>query len=292
MATVKIKWDPKGFELDSLRDKKITRTTDGDTIFVEVSIRMLSIDAPELHYPGMTKPGKYDDKFKQLAQWIDHSNGMVSPGLAKFLKGKLSTGKAGSLHQVQGEKAHAEFQKILDSKLVKKTGNKRPVFLWAANEHFDQYGRLLAYVSPYYTKNELATMTLVDRATFNLLMVKSGWAASFPIYPSLPKKEDFELLQDAGETAFGKHFGIWKNSLTLTGYEYRMCVRLYELMEKIKAGTTVTAKEKKGWIERYCVDITTCKLYDPQDYYNVKPYNRLFIWPEDVKAAKTKLDLS
>jgi endonuclease YncB( thermonuclease family) len=292
MASVKINWNPKGFELDALRDKKITRTTDGDTIFVEVSIRMLSIDAPEVHYPGMTKPGKYDSKFQQLGQWIDHSNGLVNSGLANFLKVKLITGKAGTLHQEQGEKAYAEFQKLLDAKLTKKAGKKRPVFLWAANEHFDQYGRLLAYVAPYYTKKELVNKTLEDRATFNLLMVKAGWAASFPIYPSVPKKEDFELLQNAGEDAFGKHKGIWKNSLTLAGYEYRMCVRLCELMEKIKAGETITAEERKKWIERYCVDITTGKLYEPQDYYKVAPFNRLFIWPKDVAEARAKLNLT
>ena len=47
MSEVKIFWDPIGLEVDSLRAKTYIRSTDGDTPYVSVSIRMLSIDAPE-----------------------------------------------------------------------------------------------------------------------------------------------------------------------------------------------------------------------------------------------------
>ena len=70
MSEVAIFWDPKGFELDSLGNKKYLRATDGDTPYVSVSIRMLSIDTPEVHYPGNTKPSRQDDNLAQLAAWM------------------------------------------------------------------------------------------------------------------------------------------------------------------------------------------------------------------------------
>ena len=49
-------------------------------------------------------------------------------------------------------------------------------------------------------------MSYKERATFNLLMVESGWAAPFPIYPGLPKYRDLVLLQEVAEEAckYGK----------------------------------------------------------------------------------------
>ncbi len=40
MAKVKIFWDPKGFELDSLGNKEFLRITDGDTSYISMSVRM------------------------------------------------------------------------------------------------------------------------------------------------------------------------------------------------------------------------------------------------------------
>lgn len=68
MSQVKIFWDPKGFELDSLRTKRFLRIADGDTPFISMSIRMLSIDTPETHYPG--KPSRQGGNLAQLAYWI------------------------------------------------------------------------------------------------------------------------------------------------------------------------------------------------------------------------------
>ncbi len=290
MPKLVIDWKPgEKVKLDQLGTRKVKRITDGDTPFVEMSIRLLSVDAPEVHYPGNTDPAKYDQKFVQLADWIDQGCAPIKSKLGNYLKPLLATGKAGSLHSEQGHRAAEEFDKMLNTRLNNK---KRPVFLLAANEHFDQYGRLLAYMSPYYTKARLTTITPKQRATFNLQLVESGWAASFPIYPSLPKKEDFELLQDAGEAAYNKKKGVWKDDKSLLGYEYRMCVRLYQITEKIMAGENPPKTERDKWIERYCADIMTGKRYDPQKYYLVPPYNRLFIWPDDVKEATARLGLT
>ena len=70
MSKVKLFWDPMGFELNSLGTTKLERITDGDTPYISMAIRMLSIDTPEVHYPGTEDPSKHDAKLKELAGWI------------------------------------------------------------------------------------------------------------------------------------------------------------------------------------------------------------------------------
>ena len=288
MSEVKIFWDPKGIELDSLGKKKYLRSTDGDTSYISVSIRMLSIDTPEVHYPGNSKPSKQNENFKKLAEWINQGKAPITKELGEFLLPKLETGHAGTLHEDQGKKATNEYENIISKKLMKSNGKKRSVFIKAANENFDQYGRLLAYMAPSYTKKELQSIPIVDRYTFNLLMIKSGWAASFPIYPSIPKYDDLILLQQSGKEAFENKKGAWENDKMLTGYEFRMCVKLYEITRKIVNKKPV---KTNSWITRYCVDMTTREIFPPQDYHKIKPYNRIFLWTKDVSSAVGKMNL-
>ena len=81
MSKVGIFWDPKEFELDSLGSKRYLRATDGDTPYVSMSIRMLSIDTPEVHYPGNTKPSRQDEPLAQLADWMQQGKAPISPEL-------------------------------------------------------------------------------------------------------------------------------------------------------------------------------------------------------------------
>lgn len=291
MSQVKIFWDPDGFELASLGRKKYQGTTDGDTPSVSMPVRMLSIDTPETHYPDNQSPSKQDGSFAKLAEWIHSGIAPIESGLGDYLFPKLSTGAAGSLQERQGVKAADCFEKTVKSKLTKPDGSVRNVFLRAADESFDEYGRLLAYMAPYYNGEEISTMSLMDRATFNLMMIDSGWAATLPIYPSLPKHLDLELLQDSAKSAYEAKKGAWAEPLMLTGYEFRMCVKLHDVTEKIVAGKEVSSREKSGWIERFCADMSTREIYYPQDYYKVKPYNRIFIWPEDVSEAVARMNL-
>lgn len=291
MAPVQVFWDPKGFELDSLGTKKYIRATDGDTPYVSISIRMLSIDTPEVHYPGNQHPSKHDAKLKQLADWIKAGEAPINKGLGNYLYPRLATGKAGTLQEKQGDKATKKFKELIEKKLKRPGGTRRRVFLKAADEHFDQYGRLLAYMAPYYRADELASLSFKDRATFNLLMVVSGWAASFAIYPSIPKHMDLIMLQEAGKDAFDNNKGAWADPKMLTGYEFRMCMKLYGITKDLVSGKKLSSKEKYGWIYRYCADITTREIFYPQLYYKVKPYNRIFIWAEDVTEAVGKMNL-
>jgi len=291
MSQVKIFWDPSGFELDALGTKKYLRATDGDTPYVSMSIRMLSIDTPEVHYPGFQKPSKHDAKLAQLADWLQAGRAPVSSGLAEYLHPKLATGTAGTLQEGQGESATVKFKELLDEKLTRPSGRKRSVFLQAADRPFDHYGRLLAYMAPSYSAKERASMSRKDRATFNLLMIESGWAASFPIYPSIPRYADLVMLQEAAKDAYDHKKGAWADPVMLTGYEFRMCVRLYEVTKKLVDGQELSSKERYGWVTRFCADMTTRQIFYPSSYYKVAPYNRIFIWPEDVAEAVGRMNL-
>jgi len=292
MAQVRIFWDPSGFELDSLGTKEYLRVTDGDTTYVSMSIRMLSIDTPEVHYPGNRKPSKQDENLAQLAEWIKEGKAPINSDLAEYLLyPKLATGTAGTLQEEQGERATAKYEELLEEKLTRPSGSKRRVYLRAADEHFDQYGRLLAYIAPYYSSQERASMSLRERATFNLLMVDAGWAASFPIYPSIPGYDDLVMLREAARDAYHQKRGAWADPMTLTGYEFRMCVKLHGITKKLVEGKTLSSSERSRWITRYCVDMTTMEIFQPQEYYRVAPYDRIFIWPEDVAEAVGAMNL-
>jgi endonuclease YncB( thermonuclease family) len=293
METVAVFWDPAGFELDSLGKKRhVPPPWDGDTPYVRIPIRMLSIDTPETNYPGLGKPSKSDAMLQELAKWIRQGDSPVADGLAQHLVPRLETGSAGSLQEKHGEKAKTEFAKLLDETLTRPSGPKRNVFLRAADEHFDAYGRLLAYMAPAYTEKELASRPLHERATFNLLMVESGWAATFPIFPSLPKYEDLVRLHEVATKAIDTGAGAWADAdLMLTGYEWRMCIKLHRVTRKLVRGESISSSEKRSWISRYCLDMTTLEIFRPQDYHRVPPANRVFVWPRDVRRAVAELNL-
>lgn len=244
MARLKLFWDPAGLELNAIGTNRFVRITDGDTPYVSMAIRMLSIDTPEVHYPGNQDPSRHDEKLAELAGWMQESKAPLHPGLASYLHPKVATGHAGTLQKQQAEAATAAFQKMLDLKLTKPNGEKRPLFLRTANEPFDQYGRILAYISPNYNEKEREGMSRQERATFNLMMVESGWAASFPIYPSLPRHADLLMLKEAAEEAFQNNREAWADPIMLTGYEFRMCYKLWEVTRKLVRGEALSSREK------------------------------------------------
>lgn len=294
MPEIKFFWDPQGFEVDSLGTKEYVDLTDGDTPYIKVSIRMLSIDTPEVHYPGANqKPSLHDEKLAKLAEWIKEDKAPINDGLARYIQPRLATGDAGTRQLRQGEAATATFEALIKEKLTPPPGSRRKMrtlFVRTANQPFDQYGRLLAYVAPNYSASERETMSREQRATFNYLMVKSGWAASFIIYPSLPSYPDLVLFQKAAQAAFEGNLGAWADPLFITGYEFRSMYRLWEITDQLVKGKKVS--DRFGWIERFCADMTTREIFYPQDYYKVAPYNRLFIWPADVTEAVGKLNLT
>ncbi len=291
MPDVKIFWDPQGISIDTLGTNAFLRVTDGDTPYISMSVRMLSIDAPEVHYPGRTPPSRHDASLAELADWIQQGKAPISDDLAAYLHPRLATGQAGTLHERQGQQAAATFKQMLDQMLTRPGGSQRSLFIRTADERFDQYGRLLAYIAPSYSRDELARMSPWERATFNLLLVRAGWAATLIIYPSLPKYEDLVMLRDGAKEAYLKGRGIWGEPLSLTGYEFRMAVKLYDVTRRLLAGESLSSSQRSSWIERYCVDLTTQEIYYPESYIRVAPYNRLFVWPKDVSEAVARCNL-
>ncbi len=290
---VQLFWDPSGQELDAIGTKRYLRCLDGDTPYVAMNIRLLSIDTPEVHYPGRKKTSSWDEALAQLAEWIWKGAAPIDAGLAEYLYPKLATGRAGSWQEEQGQKARAFLERLIRERLYDEGRRRRPrsVFLRVAEEPFDRYGRLLVYMAPYYTPEERAGMDRRQRATLNLLMVEAGWAAPFPIFPNLPRHEDLELLREVAEEAYRQRRGIWQEPNGLTGYEFRMSVRLYEVTERLMNGARMSETERSGWISRYCVDMTTREIFYPQRYFRVPPYHRVFVRPEDVNRAVSQLNL-
>lgn len=290
---LKIFWTPVGITLDTIREKRLVDITDGDTPNIRMNVRMLSIDTPEKNPTGeIRNRDELQALFQDTAAWIDGGESPVREALAGFLSPRLARPDAVAAHLAQGAEATAFHEALAAEKLRRPSGSMRPLFVRVADERFDQYGRLLAYVAPSYTAEERRRMSRRERATFNLELVAAGWAASFPIFPSVPGEDDLPMLQAEAKAAAEGKRGAWADPLALAGYEFRMAERLAALRKAVRAGRRVQAESWFGWIERYCCDIETALLYGPQDYVKVAPWNRLFIWPRDVRRAVAELNLT
>jgi len=70
-----------------------------------------------------------------------------------------------------------------------------------------------------------------------------------------------------------------------------MCIKLFEITKKLVAGKKLSDYAKYRYVSRFCVDMATREIFYPGSYYRVSPYNRLFVWAEDVGDAVAKLNL-
>jgi endonuclease YncB( thermonuclease family) len=258
-------------------DKPIwVSATDGDTPTIQLPIRMLGMDAPELHYAGATKenPGKYDGA---LASFLAKSGKQLDAGLRKYLAPRLTD--QASTRQIQaGEAAYKHFDEMVKARLDRGLGKNgkpltpRRLFVMVSRQVFDRYGRLLAYVNASYEKKEREKLPPAKRLTFNLQMIKDGHAVSLLIYPNVPKAADLKLVQTAVHEARIHRKGFWEQGKkTLLPYEFRWIVD--------------TIAGKRQGPDRYCGDITTAKLFMPLQYYRVEAENRLFFFPEHISEA-------
>lgn len=293
LEPVQIFWSPRGVTMPSLGTKAFIDNHDGDTPNIRMPVRMLSIDTPEITAGTADGATKVDAKLLQLADWIQQrpADVPISRRLADFLLPKLTTGKAGTLQFTQGTKA-AEFAKAnTERRLTKPNGDKRSVFVRTTEPPFENNGRLLAYLAPNFTRTELQTLTRDERSTFNLDMVREGWAAPFVLYPSIPGELDLPLLLQAAADAAAAKREIWGDPATLLAYEYRMVEKLFAIAKKIIVDNQQPT-DRFGWRERYCVDMRSRILVGPEDYFEIDPVYRLWIWPADVGDAVSKLNLT
>ncbi|MEV0032466.1 thermonuclease family protein [Nocardia sp. NPDC050793] len=293
LEAVQIFWSSGGVGMPSLDSKALVDIHDGDTPSIRMPVRMLSIDTPEVTAGSPQGAVAVDEKFAQLAEWIQQrpADVPISRRFADFLLPRLSTGKAGTIQFSQGTRA-ADFAKAnAAQRLTRPDGSRRNLFVHTADAPFDGNGRLLAYLAPAYSKPELATLTREQRSTFNLDMVRSGWAATFIIYPSIPGELDLPLFLSAADEAVTARRGIWDEPTTMPAYEYRCVERLYAVAKSIVVDKK-PVPDPFAWRERYCADMRTRVLVGPEDYFDIDPTYRLFIWPTDVRAAVSSLNLT
>ncbi|WP_109524589.1 MULTISPECIES: thermonuclease family protein [Nocardia] len=289
---IEVLWSPAGVTVPSRGAKPLVEsdTSDGDSPKLAIAIRMLSIDTPETTADTPAGAARVDEKFAQLAQWLrDRTDLPVTRRFAEYLIPKIGTGNAGTLHFQQGKAASAFSKANMAARLDRPHGPDRSVFVRTADAPFDNYGRLLAYLAPNYSDKERASMTRAERSTFNLDLVAEGWAAPFVIYPSIPGELDLPLFLDAAANAVTANKGIWSEALTMPAYEYRAAEKLHGIAADIVAGEKPT--DRYGWRSRYCADLRTRRLHGPEDYFDIDPVYRLWIWPADLRTATADLNL-
>lgn len=291
MDNLEILWTPAGTTLPSLRSRSLTDVSDGDTPNVRMPIRMLSVDTPEVTARSETGAANVDAKFSELAEWMRQGMAPVEGAFRDYILPKLENTDAGTLQFTQGKEASAFYKQIIEQRLTKPNGRKRKLFLRSPKEPFDGYGRLLAYVSPSYSTKELATMTRKERATFNLDLVESGWAAPFILFPSIPNELDLPIFVEAAIDARENRRGQYQDELSMPGYEYRACEKLYTITKKIVQGTNLSVKKRMAWRSRYCADMRNRKIFGPDGYIHIPAPYRLWIWPEDLQRSITMLNL-
>lgn len=288
---IQILWTPAGERIPNLGSRALVDVSDGDTPNIRMPIRMLSIDTPEVTARSENGAMNVDAKFSELAEWIKAGKAPVSDGFAEYILPKIETGTAGTLQYQQGKSASAWYKAQSEKRLKKPNGRKRDLFISTADAPFDNYHRVLAYVAPSYSSKELKTMSRRERATFNLDLVESGWAAPFIIFPNIPGELDLPMFLDAATKPQIEKDGQYSDELSLPGFEYRMIEKLYGITKKLVAGESLSYPDQLKWRTRYAADVRTRVLYGPEDYMAVPMQYLIWIWPQDVQKAISMLNL-
>lgn len=110
---IAIDYKPEALEVG---DKpKFVSATDGDTPTLTMPVRMLGMDAPELHYGGATEsnPGKYDDAF---SKFVSKQGAGLSDELKDYLAERLDDAVS-TRHIQAGKVAFEHFEKIREERL-------------------------------------------------------------------------------------------------------------------------------------------------------------------------------
>ena len=268
--------------------KKLIHTSDGDTPIIEQPIRMVSCDTPE-KAPYAGKPEVSQPKLDRCKQRLENGFYDTLPQELRDYLIKKITNDAADKHISAGMDATAIFESLLEQRLTKPSGSKRKTAVIPTGEIIDIYGRLLAYIAPWFGGGQNDPLPPIGdprRRTFNLDMIENGWAAFFPIYPSLPKNIDLNLAINAAESAWNNKEGIWNKygDKVLLGYEYRMCIKL--------ASADTSENGIKDAFQRICVDLQTLDIVGKYGFHDIPPCYRLWIWDKDIKQAKIDLQLN
>ncbi|HYG00665.1 MAG TPA: hypothetical protein VD815_11275 [Candidatus Saccharimonadales bacterium] len=270
------------------KPRKLFRSNDADTIVIsEQPLRLVSCDTPvKAAYAG--KPEKSQLLSEKCKERLN--NGFYDDlpnGLRNYLSNKI-TRDAAERHIDAAMDATEAFERTLSERLTLPDGSQRKIAVMPTGDLIDFYGRMLAYVSPWYQNNEEDPLSPVGdpkRNTLNLDMISNGWAAFFPIYPSLPNNKDLNITIKAANEAWTQGKEAWEKygKNLLLGYEYRMCIKL---SEEDKSASECIADA----FERICVDLRDVSIVGKFDFHVVLPSHRLWIWEEDLEQAKKDLN--
>jgi endonuclease YncB( thermonuclease family) len=217
---------------------------DGDSPYVSgqyenTLVRLLGIDAYEVR--GMSL---YYLRKSGFLERIDQE-------LKRYLEKKLNT-KSIQIHKELGLKGREYLENILEEKLV----------MSFEKEVFDKYGRALVYLSSG------------DQESYNLQLVREGYAIPYFIYPNAVSPNEYGRFQyhtikkfrEAIWEAQKKKKNIWNYANTIIPMELRF----------------LTSRSPPG---KYCADLENDLLYSPQYYFKVAIEDRLFFYPGDVLIA-------
>lgn len=264
-----------------LSPSSLLSISDGDTPEVKMGVRMLGIDTPELHFPGTGSPDRQDPVLARLPGTAAFQK--LPKALREYLEPRLE--EAGSRQKKWALLAKEALVRIVEEGLrvvenpspalpllkgegatVKKKGKRRKMFLACGEEVIDCYGRILAYTGPYMTKDERAKLGQPD--TFNLRMLKEGFAVSNVHATNLPKEEDIRLVIAAVKNAKKKKLGFWKEGdKILHGYEFRALVRMAQGEKGFRY--------KVGSIEDHLKG-EKIRLLKPEEYNGIEEEYRVF----------------
>ena len=269
--------------------RKLFTSSDADTIVIaEQPLRFVSCDTPEkATYAG--KPEESQPKLDRCKERLN--NGFydeLPTGLRNYLINKI-TSDAAKKHIDAAMDAIEAFEKMLSERLTLPDGSQRKIAVMPTGDLIDMFGRMLAYVSPWYKNTQEDPLPPIGdprRNTLNLDMISNGWAIFFPIYPSLPNNRDLNITIKAANEAWIQGKGAWEKygKNLLLGYEYRMCIKL---SEEGKSASECIADA----FERICVDLRDLSIVGKFDFFNVPPSHRLWIWEDDLEQAKKDLNL-
>jgi endonuclease YncB( thermonuclease family) len=267
---------------------RLLRSSDGDTLVTEQPVRLVSCDTPEkAQYAGRADIAQR--KLDQCRMRLENGFYRGIPEITRgYLIAKIEPDSA-HRHISAGIKASAQLLEIRETRLARSDGTMRKVAVLPSGEIIDSYGRMLAYLAPWFDGSQTDPLPPIDspkRRTFNLDMIESGWAAIFPIYPSLPRLSDMRLAVAAAEQAWISQRGMWEQfgENLLLGYEYRMCIKL---------AVALSAEEGiEDAFQRICVDLRTLQVIGLFGFPAVPPSHRLWVWEKDLDYARRELSLS
>ncbi|MEJ3652849.1 thermonuclease family protein [Actinomycetes bacterium KLBMP 9759] len=270
-------------------DAPLLRGIDGDTVDIEQSVRMVSIDTPESKVGGApaTAQATLDRCRERL---LSGAYDAIPASLRDHLVARL-TPDAALRHLTAGRRAGDEFTRMRGERLVFDAEGDAKVGVIVTGEVIEENGRLLAYVTPWL-EPPLPPRDDPRRRTFNLQLIEEGWAVLFPIYPSLPRDDDLNTALKAAESAWEQKLGAWAEFGTdlLLGYEYRACIKLGG-RDRTDRPPVPPAERIASAFRRVCIDIRTREELGLYGFHKIDPPYRMWIWQQDLDEARVALNL-